>query len=407
MLVEVVHERCCGLDVHKASLTACVLSSQKREIRSFGTMTDELLRLAEWLRQEGVTHVAMESTGVYWKPVHNILEQGTLELLVVNARHVKAVPGRKTDVKDAEWLADLLRHGLLRASFIPDRAQRELREVRYRRGLIDQRGDVARRIQKVLEGANIKLGDVASDVLGVSGMAMLKALVAGEADPIALAALAQKGLKRKRSQLERALLGSVGAHQRYLLRHQLNQVEFLDRQIADLSQEIEARMRPFEVAIAHIDAVWGLGRRSAEAILAEIGTDMSRFPSEKHISSWARLCPGNDESAGKRRSGWTGKGNRWVKSALVEAAWSAVRNKNTYYAALYHRLSQRRGKKRAIVAVAHSLLVTIYFMLRDGTVFQDLGANYFDRRDREHIARRSVRRLESLGYHVTLTEGAA
>jgi len=210
LLVEVVHERCCGLDVHKASLTACVLSSQKREIRSFGTMTDELLRLAEWLRQEGVTHVAMESTGVYWKPVHNILEQGTLELLVVNARHVKAVPGRKTDVKDAEWLADLLRHGLLRASFIPDRAQRELREVRYRRGLIDQRGDVARRIQKVLEGANIKLGDVASDVLGVSGMAMLKALVAGEADPIALAALAKKGLKRKRSQLERALLGSVG-----------------------------------------------------------------------------------------------------------------------------------------------------------------------------------------------------
>jgi transposase len=331
----------------------------------------------------------MESTGVYWK-------------------HVKAVPGRKTDVKDAEWLADLLRRGLLRASFVPDRQQRELRElVRYRRVVIEQRGDVARRIQKVLEGANIKLGDVASDVLGVSGMAMLKALVAGQADPLALADLAKKGLKRKRPQLERALLGSVGEHQRYLLGRQLRQIEFLDNEIADLSQEIEARMRPFDAAIAQLDAIWGLGRRSAETILAEIGTDTSRFPSEKHISSWARICPGQDESAGKRRSGWTGKGNRWVKSALVEAAWSAVRNKNTYYAALYQRLGQRRGKKRAIVAVAHSLLVTIYFMLRDGTVFQDLGVNYFNQRDREHITRRSVRRLESLGYHVTLTEDAA
>jgi transposase len=406
--VEVVHERCCGLDVHKASVTACVLSSQRRETRMFGTMTDELLRLAAWLQEEQVTHVAMESTGVYWKPIHNILEGGQLELLVVNARHVKAVPGRKTDVKDAEWLADLLRHGLLRASFVPDRQQRELRElVRYRRVVIEQRGDVARRIQKVLEGANIKLGDVASDVLGVSGMAMLKALVAGQADPVALADLAKKGLKRKRPQLERALLGSVGEHQRYLLGRQLRQIEFLDNEIADLSQEIEARMRPFDPAIAQLDAIWGLGRRSAETILAEIGTDMSRFPSEKHISSWARICPGQDESAGKRRSGWTGKGNRWVKSALVEAAWSAVRNKNTYYAALYQRLGQRRGKKRAIVAVAHSLLVTIYFMLRDGTVFQDLGVNYFNQRDREHITRRSVRRLESLGYHVTLTESAA
>jgi transposase len=406
--VEVVHERCCGLDVHKASVTACVLSSQRRETRMFGTMTDELLRLAAWLQEEQVTHVAMESTGVYWKPIHNILEGGQLELLVVNARHVKAVPGRKTDVKDAEWLADLLRHGLLRASFVPDRQQRELRElVRYRRVVIEQRGDVARRIQKVLEGANIKLGDVASDVLGVSGMAMLKALVAGQADPVALADLAKKGLKRKRPQLERALLGSVGEHQRYLLGRQLRQIEFLDNEIADLSQEIEARMRPFDPAIAQLDAIWGLGRRSAETILAEIGTDMSRFPSEKHISSWARICPGQDESAGKRRSGWTGKGNRWVKSALVEAAWSAVRNKNTYYAALYQRLGQRRGKKRAIVAVAHSLLVTIYFMHRDGTVFQDLGVNYFNQRDREHITRRSVRRLESLGYHVTLTESAA
>jgi len=406
--VEVVHERCCGLDVHKASVTACVLSSQRRETRTFGTMTDELLRLAAWLQEEQVTHVAMESTGVYWKPIHNILEGGQLELLVVNARHVKAVPGRKTDVKDAEWLADLLRHGLLRASFVPDRQHRELRElVRYRRVVIEQRGDVARRIQKVLEGANIKLGDVASDVLGVSGMAMLKALVAGQADPVALADLAKKGLKRKRPQLERALLGSVGEHQRYLLGRQLRQIEFLDNEIADLSQEIETRMRPFDAAIAQLDAIWGLGRRSAETILAEIGTDMSRFPSEKHISSWARICPGQDESAGKRRSGWTGKGNRWVKSALVEAAWSAVRNKNTYYAALYQRLGQRRGKKRAMVAVAHSLLVTIYFMLRDGTVFQDLGVNYFNQRDREHITRRSVRRLESLGYHVTLTEDVA
>jgi transposase len=406
--MEVVHERCCGLDVHKKTVVACVITPERRQVRSFGTMTQDLLELGEWLEAEGVTHVAMESTGVYWKPVFNLLEGSELELLVVNARHMKAVPGRKTDVKDAEWIADLLRHGLLQPSFVPNREQRELRElVRHRRTLIEQRAHEVQRVQKVLEGANVKLSDVATDIMGVSGRAMLRALIEGEQRPEVLAELAQGRLKSKRGSLERALRSSVGAHQRYMLRHLLDHIEFLEREIADLDRAIEERMRAFEVAIARIDEIWGIGRRTAEEILAEVGLDMSRWPTHRHFASWAKVCPGNNESAGKRKSGRTGKGNRWLHCTLVEAANNVSRNRGTYYGAQYHRIARRRGRKRALVAVAHSLLTAIYYMLRDGTVHQDLGSHHFDRLDRERVANRLVQRLQRLGFKVTLEPAAA
>ena len=406
--MQVVHERCCGLDVHKKTVVACVLTTERREVRTFGTVTRELLRLADWLGEERVTHVAMESTGVYWKPVYNLLEDQGIELMVVNAQHIKTVPGRKTDVKDSEWIADLLRHGLLRASFIPDRGQRELRElVRYRRTLINERADVVRRIQKVLEGANIKLGDVASDVMGVSGRAMLWSLAEGRQDPAELAQLAKTSLRRKSAELQLALEGSVSMHQQAMLRRQLRHVEFLEQEIEELNVEIMERMRPFDAGIDLIDGIWGLGRRSAEAILAETGIDMSRWPTDRHITSWAKICPGNNESAGKRRSGWTGNGNPWLRTSLVEAAWGVSRKPNSYFGALYRRLATRRGRKRAIVAVARALLVAIYHMLKDGTHYQDLGPEHFDRIDREAVVRRSVRRLERLGYQVTVERLAA
>ena len=405
--MQAVHERCAGLDIHKKTVVACVLTGSGKQIRTYGTMTRQLEALADWLAAEQVSHVAMESTGVYWKPVYNLLENRGLELLVVNARHIKNVPGRKTDVKDAEWIADLLRHGLLRASFIPGRDERELRElVRYRRTVIEQRAHDVQRIQKVLEGANIKLSDVASDIMGASGRAMLERLIEGEDDPVALSQLAQKGLRKKLDQLQQALAGSIGAHQRAMLRHLLDHVKFLERQIEELDGQIQERTRPFEQVIDHLDAIWGLGRRSVEEILAEIGVDMSRWPTHRHIASWAKISPGNHESAGKRYSGRTGMGNRWLRAILVEAARNVSRNPHSYYAALYHRLSQRRGKKRAMVAVAHSLLVAIYHMIKDGTLHHDLGSDHFERLDWGQIARRAVRRLERLGYQVTIQEAA-
>ncbi len=406
--MNVVHERCCGLDVHKATVVACRLTPGRKEVRTFPTTTRGLLALADWLAEAGITDVAMESTGVYWKPVFNVLELTDLEIMVVNAQHIKAVPGRKTDVKDAEWIADLLKHGLLKASFIPDRGHRELRElVRYRKSLTQERNNLVNRIQKLLEGANVKLGDVVTDVMGKSGRAMLRAMVAGKTDSVELANLAKGSLRGKRAILEEALEGSVGAHQRYLLEHQLDLVDFLDRQIEELSVEIEERMRPFEPAIQQVMRLPGIGRRSAEQILAEIGVDMSRFPSHRHISSWAKVCPGNNESAGRSRSGWTGKGNPWLRAALVEAAWGAARSHKSYFAVQYNRLKIRRGTKRAAVAVAHSLLIVIYHLLRDGTIFQDLGAAFLDERQQQSVVRHSVKRLERLGYRVTLTPAAA
>jgi len=401
--MKVVYERCCGLDVHKKTVTACVITPEGRETRTFGTTTGDLLQLADWLAARRVSHVAMESTGVYWKPVYNLLEGLEMTLLVVNAYHIKAVPGRKTDVKDAEWIADLLRHGLLRGSHIPDRPQRELQElVRYRKGLINQRAQVINRIQKVLEGANIKLSSVARDVVGVSGRAMLEALIAGEADAQALAGLAKGRLRSKRVELEGALRGLVGPHQRFLLQSQLRHLDFLDQEIAHLSEEIAQRMRPFEDALQRLDTIPGVGRRAAEQVLAEIGPDISRFPTAAHLASWARVCPGNNESAGKRKSGRTGSGNRWLREALLEAGWAAARSRQTYLSAQYHRLAARRGAKRAIVAVAHTILVIIHHLLEEGTVYRELGGNYFDERAREATVRRSVQRLQRLGYTVTL-----
>ncbi len=319
--MEVVYERCCGLDIHKRTVVACLTITESsgrvhKQVRSFGTMTDELLALADWLTEQGVTDVAMESTGVYWKPVWNLLED-QFRLLLVNAQHIKAVPGRKTDVRDCEWIADLLRHGLLQASFVPDRPQRELRELtRYRTSLLRERAAEVNRLQKTLEGANIKLGSVASDVMGKSGRAMLAALIAGETDVTRLADLAQRQLREKRPALQRALTGCLGTHQRFLLAQQLAHIQFLETSIAQVSAEIAERLRPDEDAIVRLDAIPGVGRRTAETLVAEVGTDMTRFPSAGHLASWAGMCPGNNESGGKRKSGKTRKGNPWLRAAL-------------------------------------------------------------------------------------------
>lgn len=401
--MEVLYPRCCGLDVHQKTVVTCVMAPEGKVIRTFRTMTGDLLELGDWLVAKGVTHVAMESTGVYWKPVYNLLESLSLTLLVVNAQHIKAVPGRKTDVKDAEWIADLLRHGLLRGSFIPDLPQRELRElVRYRRSLVRQRAQVVNRIQKVLEGGNIKLSSVATNVVGASGRAMLEAISRGVEDPEALAALARGSLRGKRPALEEALRGLVGPHQRFLLQSQLRNLDFLHDEITQMDEEIGKRMGPFEEAIQQLDGIPGMGRRAAEDVLAEIGTDVSRFPNAAHLASWAKVCPGNNESAGKRKSGRTGHGNPWLLPTLVEVAQAAGRTRNTYLSAQYHRLAARRGAKRAVIAVAHTILVIIYHLLRNGTTYRDLGDNYFDEQARLSTVRRAVQRIERLGYEVVL-----
>jgi transposase len=409
--MDVLFTRCCGLDIHKRTVVACLIvpgpdGQPAKEVRSFGTMTDELMRLANWLTTNAVTHVVMESTGVYWKPIWNLLEE-QFTLLLVNARHVKAVPGRKTDAKDCEWLADLLRHGLLHGSFVPDRPQRELRELtRYRTSLVQERSAEINRLQKTLEGANVKLGDVATDIMGLSSRQMLAALAGGETDAGAMAHLAQGRLRDKLPELERALTGRVGPHQRFLLAQQLAHIDFLDAAIAEVSAEIAARLRPCEEGMERLATIPGIGRRTAEVLIAEIGTDMSRFPTPAHLASWAGMCPGNDESAGKRRSGKTRKGSPWLRATLIEAARAAGRSKGTYLAAQYHRLAARRGTKRAAVAVGHTILLIVYRLLSEGEVYRDLGECYFDERDRHAVERRLVARLEGLGYRVSLDPAA-
>jgi transposase len=407
----VIYERCCGLDVHKKSVVACLLISSPasepvRTVRTFGTMTADLLALADWLAEAGCTHVAMESTGVYWKPIWNLLEDA-FALLLVNPRDSKAVPGRKTDITDAEWIADLLRHGLLRSSYIPARPQRELRELtRYRTSLVRERTAEANRLQKTLEGSNIKLASVATDILGASGREILRALVAGATDAATLAQLAKGRLREKLPDLERALAGSFNAHQRFLVAEHLAHIDFLEAAIDRVSVEIAERLRPCAEAVARLDTIPGIGPYLAEALIAEIGTDMSRFPTAAHLASWAGMCPGNHASAGKRRSGRTRKGNPWLRTLLVQAAHAGARKKDTYLGAQYRRLATRRGKSRAAVAVGHTILIIAYHLLRDDTEYHDLGSRYFDERDRRAVERRLVHRLEGLGYTVSLHPAA-
>ncbi len=405
--MNVVYEKCAGLDVHKRTVVGCasILDSsghRHKERRTFSTMTPDLLRLRQWLKDLGVTHAAMESTASYWKPIFNILE-GHMEVFVVNAQHLKAVPGRKTDLKDAEWIADLLQHGLLRPSFVPPAPQREVRELtRYRMSLSEERSRLINRLQKTLEDANIKLASVASDVMGRSARDMLTALLAGEVDPAVLAELARGRMRSKRDLLSQALQGHIKPHHCFLLSEQLADIDTLDEAIERMSTEIAERLRPYEHQIQRLSTIPGIKRRLAEVILAEIGPDMSRFPDARHLASWAGMCPGNNESGGKRLSGRTRKGSPWLRSALVEAAHAAIHSKDCYLSAQYQRLAIRRGGKKATIAVGHTLLVVIYHILSEDEDYEELGGNYFDEWDRQAVQKRLVRRLEKLGYEVKL-----
>ena len=408
--MDVVYRCCAGIDVHKSRVVVNVRrkSGDGRkgldEVRTYGTMTGDLLELAQWLADEGCTHVAMESTGVYWKPIYNILGD-RFHVILVNARHIKNVPGRKSDVMDCQWIAQLLQHGLLRGSFIPPQPIRDLRDLtRQRRKLVEQRAAAINRIQKVLEDANIKLASVATDVTGKSAWAMLNRIVEGETDPQALADLALRRLKSKKPLLERALRGRVTEHHRFLLREHMRQIEFLNGMIGDYEKRIEEVARPFESAIPLLDAIPGINRTAAMAILAEIGPDMGQFPDHRHLGSWSGICPGNNESAGKHKSGATSKGSKYLRTTLVECAWAASRTKNSYFRAQFRRIASRRGAKRALIAVAHSLLTVIYHVLRDQSDYHELGADFFDRLNHGRLRSYYVKRLKSLGYTVDVKE---
>jgi transposase len=402
--MDVIIERACGLDVHKDSITACILTSEGKEIQSFSTKTVFLLRLLDWIKDHGCTHVAMESTSVYWKPIVNLLESEDIEYMVVNAQHIKAVPGRKTDVNDAEWIAKLLRHGLLRASYIPDRNQRELRElVRYRRSIIEERARELNRFQKVLEGANIKLGSVVSEIMGVSSQEMLRAIAEGEDDPVKLASFARRTLKKKKEELELALHGYISPHQRMMLKSILSHIDFLTEQIEKLDQEVASRVSVYKEDIERLDSIPGVATRMAEQIFAEVGNDVKKqFPSAAHMCSWAGLVPGQNESAGKRKPSRTKKGNKYLRASLTEAAHS-LKGSKTYLGALYRRTASRKGRKRAGIVVAYAILRISYYLLTRKETYVDLGEDYFDKQREQSIVRHSLRRLESLGYTVTLT----
>jgi len=405
--MRIMYRCCAGLDVHKETVQCCVRrvepdGSLQETVRQFGTMTDDLLEMVEALKAQGVTHVAMESTGVFWKPIYNLLEEH-FSIVLVNPAHCKQVPGRKTDVKDCQWLAELLQYGLLRGSFIPPQWQRDLRDLtRERTQLINERTRVANRMHKILEDANIKLGSVATDILGASGRDMLRALIGGEQDPAVLAEMARSRLRDKIPQLRRALRGRVREHHRFQLELQWDHLEQLDQLVARLNEKITQLYQPYEQQLALVDEVPGVDRRMAETVMAEVGMDMRQFPSDSHLCSWAAVCSGNHESAGKRRSGRTRKGNRWLRQALAVAAQAAGHSKNSYLGARFRRLAARRGKKRATIAVAHTILRIIYHMLREGIHFHDLGPAYFDRLNPERIKHYLVSRLERLGFKVML-----
>jgi len=459
--MKILYERCCGIDVHKKMVVVCLLlldaqGRQSKEMRTYRTVTRELLLLRDWLVAQGCQQVAMEATGVYWKPVMNVLE-GHVGVLVVNAQHIKAVPGRKTDVRDAEWIAELLQHGLLSGSFIPPRDQREVRELtRYRSSLVQERARTVNRLQKTLEETNIKLGDVATDILGKSARAMLEGLLAGQSDPEQLAGLARGRLKAKRGELAEALVGTLQAHHRFLLQEHLAHIDQLDQAIGRVTREIGARLTPepppdlpaetddaslpvasqaddsvpaaspaadpssvlgtceaddstaqtspasltWDLAIVLLCSIPGISRRAAEAILAEIGRDMTRFPSAHHLASWAGMCPGNHESAGKRLSGRTRKGSPWLRTMLVEVAHAAAHSKHTALSAQYHRIAARRGAKRATIALGHTILVIIYHVLQEQTPYREFANPDLTDEQRQVLQKRLLRRLEKLGFHV-------
>ena len=408
--MENVFACCAGLDIHQKSVEACVRRLEPagplhQQTRHWGTMTRDLLAMADWMAAQGVTHVAMESTGVYWKPIYNILES-RFTVLLVNARHLKQVPGHKSDVRDCQWIAQLLQHGLLKGSFIPPRTQRELRDLtRHRTQLVEEKTRTVNRLHKVLEDGNIKLASVATDILGVSGRAMLEALMEGQEDPVQLADLAQRQMRGKIPELEKALEGHLTEHHRFLLRLLWKELAQQEELIAELDRKIEEHTRPFADEIERLDAVPGVDRRVAEVVLAEVGSDVKPFPTHSHVASWAGMCPGNEESAGKHLRRRITPGNRWLKRSLVQAAWAASHTKNTYLASQYRRLAGRRGRKRALVAVGHSILVIFYHMLKERTTYKNLGGDFFDRLEPERLTRYYVKRLEDLGHKVTLESG--
>jgi transposase len=403
--MEVLYERCCGIDVHHsfvmAGLSIVEAGQRRKEVRRFRCVTVELLALRDWLLSEGCTHVAMESTGVYWRPVYRRLA-GFVEVWLVNAQHLKAVPGRKTDVQDAEWIADLLQHGLLKPSLVPDQQQQEWRDLsRLRLNLVQERSRLVNRVHKLLEDAGFKLHPTITDIFGVSGRAILQALSQGESDPQRLASLVHPRLSAKHDQLIEALAGDLREHQRFLLGELLSLLRAQELAIKHIELEIEQRMRPFEAMLTRLEAVTGVSRRVLWVLFAEVGIDMNHYPNAAHLASWAGMCPGHDESAGKRRSGRTRPGNRYVRAALVQAAHATART-NTYLGAQYRRLSKRRGSKRAAVAVGHSILVIYYHMMKTGEPYQEKGADYFQQGGQQQLQAQLVRRLEQLGYQVSL-----